>query len=142
MPLNKGRIQGFWLGVDYGTKSVGLALGEGDSGLVVPLGVISVRAYDTDELVCALLRTCREREVTGVVMGLPLRTDGSELPLAAKVRDLASALTKISGLPVCFQDEHLSSFQADLLLQQKKKRNKADRDAIAAQIILQNFLDR
>lgn len=142
MPLNKEPIQGFWLGVDYGTKSVGLAFGEADSGLVVPLGVIADRRERGDNLVSALLQTCREREITGVVIGLPLRADGGELPLVPEIRALAEELTKKSGLPVFFQDEHLSSFKADLLLQQKKKRNKADRDAIAAQIILQNFFDR
>jgi len=82
-----------------------------------------------------------EREVHTLVVGLPLKTDGSEGDIALRARRFASLLAERLGLPVVLWDERYSSQEADRWLQDKRRVSKGDRDALAAEIILQNYLD-
>jgi len=85
-----------------------------------------------------------ETEVEGFVVGLPLNMDGSRGPQAQLSQDFADQLRRLGSLPVELWDERLSSFQADELMQSAgltRAKQKKHRDALAAQVILQSFLD-
>lgn len=128
------------LGIDFGTRSMGLSISDEEATFALPL--FAVKALKDADCVKQIEKICLERGVRAIVLGLPLNEDMTESPLSEKIKVFAKQLEKTTGLDVHFEDEHLTTFQADRLLGQKKNVSKADRDAVAAQIILQNFLDR
>ena len=92
----------------------------------------------------AVLDSVTEYEVDAYVVGLPLHIDGSEGPQAKLTRRIGKQLARKSGIEVHFTDERLSSATADELLAPAdltRKKHKARRDAVAAQVILQTYLD-
>ena len=142
-----------YLGVDPGTKRIGLALAESESGIVSPLAVIQARA-SVNENAGAILDAADEYDVGAIVVGLPLNMDGSEGPQAKHSRSLAAAIRTVAasrppsgGQPpyqVHLHDERLTSHAADELLTGRElthKKRKARHDALAAQVLLQSFLE-
>lgn len=132
-----------WLGVDYGQKRIGLALGGEELRLAAPLTTVPATSeLNTNAERIADMAT-RER-ARGIVVGLPLNMDGSCGPQAETTLAFVRALQQRFHGRVETWDERLSSFQADQSLAQMqltKKRAQARRDAIAATVILQAFLD-
>jgi putative Holliday junction resolvase len=91
-----------------------------------------------------ILDWARSRDAGGIVLGLPINMDGTEGPQAALSRRLAEQLLALGDLPVELWDERLSSFAADQVLDAaavRRSRRRNLRDALAAQVILQSFLD-
>ena len=132
-----------FMGVDYGSKRIGLAVGAEQTGLATPLTTLDVRGELAGQ-VQAVIARARDYEVDAFVVGLPLNMDDTEGPQVQLVRSFGAALAEAAGRPVHYWDERLSSVAAEELLQgadlthKKKKRR---RDRIAAQVILQEFLD-
>lgn len=131
-------------GVDYGTRRIGLAVSDAGQRIASPAGVLDSRGRpgeDAEKLVA-----WAEREsVIGFVIGLPLNMDGTDSRQTKLSRVIAERLGERGTLPVVHWDERLTSFQADQILASAelgKKRRKSLRDAIAAQVILQSYLDR
>lgn len=116
------------LGIDFGEKKIGLAISEGM--LAEPLGIISIT---NDQL--PIIKLCQREKIEQIVVGLP------EGRLAARVKKFASELAKLTGLPVEFQDETLTSQDAIAKMKEIGKKIK-DEDAIAAALILQSYLDK
>jgi putative Holliday junction resolvase len=86
----------------------------------------------------------REHEIERIVIGLPVHISGREGQLAAKARDWGGWLASVTGLPVAYTDERYTSVEAENLMIAsglKRKRRKGLRDKLAAQILLQGFLD-
>ena len=132
-----------FLGIDYGTKRIGLAVSDPDATIASPLRTIQSRG-DAGQDAMAVAAVAREYEVDELVVGLPLNMDGTEGEQAKICRTFGEALQRETGLPVSYCDERLSSFAADELLRPAeltRKKKKARRDRIAAQITLQSFLD-
>ncbi|MCA9654653.1 MAG: Holliday junction resolvase RuvX [Myxococcales bacterium] len=136
------------LALDVGTRTIGLALSDPDGILASPWETLRRRGEAAD--VTELLRRIDDREVRQVVVGLPLELDGREGRRARRVRQLidalAQALRERSGEPVAIDtwDERFSSAEADRALRhvdmsRAQRRDKID--AVAAQIILQGWLD-
>ena len=107
----RGRV----LGVDLGTRRVGLALT--DTLRIVSSPLDTVPMVSEKDLIERLVRLCHEREVTMAVIGLPVSADGSEGPLCERARRLARALDE-SGIPCVLQDESWSSRQAEDVLRE------------------------
>lgn len=131
------------LGVDLGKRRVGLALSDPSGLLASPLETADGR--DRDGLVGLLRNRVREHRVEEVVVGLPLRTDGSEGPEARAAREFAGRLAGVLGLPVHLQDERLTTTQAHRSMSEAGARGRERREAVdrvAAVLILQAFLDR
>jgi putative Holliday junction resolvase len=137
----KGRV----LGVDWGSKRIGLALSDPTRTLASPLGVVRRRAGKRlpfrriEEIVVA-------EGVNGLVIGLPLELDGSESPWTAEVRSVGRVLSDRLGIPVEFRDERFSSVDAEARVRSiglpKARREQKDRiDRAAAALILQGWLD-
>jgi len=120
-----------YLGIDWGLSRIGLALGDDETKLSMPFKVVS----NIDNI----LRVIQEEEIDFVVLGNPLKMSGSK-----KVNDnflkFKNSFEKKINIPLEFIDERLTSKAADALLGNKK--DKAERDALAAMIILQSYFDK
>ena len=128
------------LGLDYGKRRVGVAVSNDDATLAFAVGT-HVAGRD-GSILTWLGALITERQVTGIVLGLPLRADGCEGDMARAVRDFAARLQETFDLPIHFQDERYTSSEATGYLRTARKKRKEDIDALAAEIILQCYLDR
>ena len=131
------------LGVDVGTRRVGVAVSDSAGTLATPIDVLDRRAGD-EATWLALAEIAREWEVGLVVVGLPRSLDGSEGPAAAAARADAGAIGDATGLPVEFVDERFTTVTAAAQLQAAGVSGRARRgtvDAAAATVLLQAWLD-
>jgi putative Holliday junction resolvase len=130
------------LGIDFGTRRIGLALAEREVGLARPLATLARRGGARD--LEAVARLCAEQEAAAVVLGLPLNMDGSEGRMARLAREFGRALGERTGLPVHLWDERLTSFEAEHQLRAtgaKSARRKQKVDQVAAALILESYLE-
>ncbi|HEX6300233.1 MAG TPA: Holliday junction resolvase RuvX [Acidimicrobiia bacterium] len=128
-----------YLGVDYGTKRIGLAISDGLGLTARPLEVVS-----RPELGTALRRIVEEYPVAEVVVGLPTTLGGHEGESATAARRLGLEIGELLGIPVRYIDERFTSRIAEsaLLESGMKRRDRRETvDKVAAAIILQAFLD-
>ena len=132
-----------YLGIDLGGKRIGLAVSDPVGGIASPLRTLPV-VGTCDRQVRDVIEAGADFDIDEWVVGLPLNMDGTSGPQALAAREFATRLGDATGAPVHLWDERLSSFAADthmsrtgLTHRQKQRR----RDAIAAQVILQSFLD-
>ncbi|MEO8256824.1 MAG: Holliday junction resolvase RuvX [Acidobacteriota bacterium] len=136
------------LGIDVGTRRVGLAISDPTQTLARPLTTLSV-----DGPADALARVMSEIERLGaeedglgaIVVGLPTRLDGSPSDQTARVAAFVDALEARISLPIARTDERLTSREAESRLairERNWRKRKARLDAAAAAVILQDFLDR
>lgn len=121
------------LGVDFGTKRIGLAWVNKDLGVVLPYG--QIRGKDKEEMILNLAKFIKDERIDKVVFGLPLTLEGEESPNSRRVRAFVDELKKNINVPVDFYDERLSSYAADQM------EGEATRDEKAAMIILQDYLE-
>lgn len=131
------------IGIDAGTKTLGLALSDVNRSIASPLETIRKTKFTADA--ARLLWLCNEHRVAGLVLGLPINLDGSEGPRAQSTRAMARNLNKMSPLPILLWDERLTTAEAERMLiaaDQSRKRRAEVIDKLAATIILQNALDR
>jgi putative pre-16S rRNA nuclease len=130
------------LGVDYGKVRVGLAVSDPDRKIAFPLTTYERRGPDKD---AAYFRTVVvEEAIGGLVVGLPVHLNGREGEKAAEARAYGAWLTETTGLPVVFWDERFTTVEAESALWNAgltHKKRKARRDRVAAQILLQAYLD-
>ena len=130
------------IGLDVGTKTIGIALTDALRMLAHPVSTLKRKGVRTD---CeALEALMHEHQVTGVVVGLPLELDGTEERPARLARQVGDELGRRTGLPVHYVDERFTSVQAERqLIQAGKSRKKRKQviDQAAAVIILQAHLD-
>lgn len=126
-----------YLGIDHGEKRIGLAIGDDETYIAVPLETIE--AGDRKEAVAAIMLLIKEESVEKIVLGLPLSLSGEAGRQADIVRKFGITLEEASGIKVEYEDERRSSKQAEELTRGLDMGNK---DAIAAMVILQTYLDR
>jgi putative Holliday junction resolvase len=130
------------LGIDYGMVRIGLAVSDADRVIASPLEVRERQGPDRD---AAYFCQIVEREqIGGLVVGLPLHTTGREGIKAQEARELGEWLKGVTGLPVIYADERFTTAFAESALWSAgltHKKRKARRDAVAAQMMLQAFLD-
>ena len=132
-----------FLGIDHGTKRIGLAVSDPGATLASPLTTVAASGNLSDEI-AAVLSCAKEFEIDAFVVGLPLNMDDTEGNQAKTVRRFGAELERISGKPVHYWDERLSSHAAEDLLRPAeltRKKHKARLDRVAALVILQSFLD-
>jgi putative holliday junction resolvase len=131
------------IGIDGGTKTLGLALSDVTRTIASPLETIWRSKFTADAK--RLLSLATEHGVTGFVVGFPRNLDGTEGPRAQATRALARNLNKLSPLPILLWDERLTTAQAERMLvaaDQTRKRRGEVIDKLAATLILQSALDR
>ncbi|MFM7148782.1 MAG: Holliday junction resolvase RuvX [Gemmataceae bacterium] len=130
------------LGVDYGQVRVGLAVSDPDRRLAFPLDVLHRQGSERD---AAFFRNLsKEQEIGGLVVGLPIHLDGTEGAKAVEARRFGRWLGEVLQLPVVFFDERFTTVLAENALWEAgltHRRRKERRDKVAAQILLQTYLD-
>lgn len=99
------------LGVDLGQRRIGLAVGDPGTGVARPLRTITRRDHAGD--ISTLGSLVREHDIIGLVVGLPLSSDGTEGEQAARTREWADVVAPALGLPVTWQDERYTSISAE-----------------------------
>ena len=130
------------LGIDYGTRRIGLAFGD-ELGVATPLPALI--DSDPEKRWAALLAMARKRRVTDLVIGYPLNMDDSAGPKAREAEALAQRLRTDLSLPVHLIDERLTSYEAESTIAKAKRREvraSGTIDSRAATLILQDFLDQ
>jgi putative Holliday junction resolvase len=150
--VTTGRI----LAIDYGDRWIGLALSDPSQLVAFPLGVVEGEANLRGELE----RLFAEEKIECLVVGLPLNMDGTTGPKGLQVLEFKERLEREFSLPVDTWDERLTTVQAESALRQARPRRRGSQkggprnngplkktrdrrvDQIAAQIILQSYLDR
>ncbi len=131
------------IGIDLGTKTIGIAVSDLGLTLATPRLVIERRKFSADA--AELLAVARRENAGALVIGLPLNMDGSEGPRAQSTRSFQRNLERLTDLPTAFWDERLSTVAAErALIGMDVSRAKRDAriDAAAAAFILQGALDR
>lgn len=132
-----------FLCLDPGEKRVGVAVAE--APLFVSVALETLPAQPRELLIEKLRKHTKEREVTMLVVGLPVQTDGREGASAQAARELGGAVAQALELPVEYQDERMTSNEAAHALLAgggSAKSRKSRRDTIAAVLILESYLQR
>ena len=134
----KGRL----LGIDFGTVRVGLAVSDPDRLIASPFETYVRKDAKADA--AYFQRVVAAEKVVGLVVGLPLHTGGEEGIKAREAREYGAWLAAATGLPVVFWDERCTTAAAEDALWSaglSHKKRKDRRDRVAAQLILQGFLE-
>ena len=135
--------RGTLIGLDLGTKTIGVASSDPDRKLATGVETIARKAFTVDAR--RILALADERKAVGFVLGLPLNMDGSEGPRAQSTRSFARNFSKLSDLPIALWDERLSTaaVERDLIAADASRSKRAAViDQHAAAFILQGALDR
>ena len=131
------------LGLDLGSKTIGVAVSDPDRRLAAGVETIARKNFTADAQ--RLLALAAERKAVGLVLGLPVNMDGSEGPRAQSTRAFARNLAKLTGLPIALWDERLSTAaveRAMIAIDISRTKRAAVIDQHAAAYILQGALDR
>ena len=131
------------LGLDLGTKTIGLALSDVERRIASPLETIQRVKFKLDA--AALLKVAQAHAIAGLVIGLPLNMDGTEGPRAQSTRAFVRNLAPLTALPIVFWDERMSTLAVTRTLldaDASRARRAAVVDKMAAAYILQGALDR
>jgi putative Holliday junction resolvase len=135
--------RGALIGLDLGTKTIGVAVSDPDRKLATGVTTIARTNFTADAAL--VLALAAERNTTGFVLGLPINMDGSEGPRAQSTRAFARNFAKLTGLPIALWDERLSTaaVERELIANDvSRKKRAAVIDQHAAIYILQGALDR
>lgn len=128
------------LGFDFGSKRIGVAVGQELTGTARALITLNNRNGAPDW--GAISRLIEQWQPAALVVGLPLNLDGSDHEVTRLARRFGNRLRGRYNLPVYTIDERLSSAEAEALLAEQGRYEKADVDKIAAQLILQSWLEQ
>jgi putative Holliday junction resolvase len=132
-----------YLGVDFGERRIGLAISDADGRVATPLRTLH-RASDRTAL-AELVAVAASEDVEAFVVGEPVNLDGSRGPAAERARRFSARLARLSGLPCQLVNESLTTVEAAARLREAgvdARRDPERLDAIAAQVLLQEALDR
>ncbi len=135
--------RGALIGLDLGTKTIGVAVSDPDRKLATAVETIARTAFTADAQ--RVLALAAERSVVGFVLGLPLNMDGSEGPRAQSTRAFARNFAKLAELPIALWDERLSTVAVErelIAADVSRAKRAAVIDQHAAIFILQGALDR
>ena len=131
------------IGIDLGSKRIGIALSDSDLTVATPLDVVE-RSGNVEKDHIAILKITDEWEVQKIIVGLPVSLDGTLGPSAQSVMDEIKMLGGVTDIPIETHDERFTTVTAEqILLQQNVKRDRKKRviDKVAAAIILQGWID-
>ncbi len=137
--MSEGRI----LGLDFGSKKIGVAVS--DELRLTAHGLENIKARPAEKALEVLKQVAREYNVAEIVIGLPLNMDGTSGPGAEAARAFAGRVESELSVKVSLSDERLTTVMAEKTLLEanlSREKRKKLRDRIAAVLILQNFLDQ
>lgn len=131
------------MGLDLGEKTIGVAVSDRMRGVASPLETVRRKKFTLDS--ARLMEIVTDREIGGILLGLPKNMDGTEGPRCQSTRAFARNLSRLTELPIGFWDERLSTVAAEKALLEAdttRKRRGQVIDHVAASYILQGALDR
>ncbi|MBI3978850.1 MAG: Holliday junction resolvase RuvX [Chloroflexi bacterium] len=131
------------MGLDVGDRRIGVAVSDPTCTIATPLTVLRRRDLGAD--VRAILELAQSQDAAELVVGLPLGLRGTAGAQAEAVRAFGVELARITGMPVQYQDERLTTVAAERALVESGMRREQRReriDAVAAALLLQSYLDR
>lgn len=129
-----------YLGIDYGTSYIGIAIGDTDSNLALPFDTI--RETKLEAQLAVIEQIVFDEDIQGVVVGYPLTLEGGESEQAALTISFITELSGKLSVPVEKEDERLTSQFAQALIKEAEGEGGHDEHALAAASILQTYLDR
>src|ERR1700686_725472 len=135
--------RGALIGLDLGTKTIGVAVSDPDRRVAAPVETITRKRFGADAR--RILDLAAERRATVFVLGLPINMDGSEGARAQSTRAFARNLAAVTELPIAFWDERLSTAAVErelIAADMSRARRRAAIDQHAGLFILQGALDR
>ena len=141
--MTQARAGSSWMGLDLGTKTIGVAVSDRLLSSATPLHTIRREKISKDAE--ALLQIIADREIGAIILGLPRNMDGSEGPRCQSTRAFVRNLARLTDLPIGYWDERLSTVAAERALLEadtSRKRRAEVIDHVAAGYILQGALDR
>jgi putative Holliday junction resolvase len=131
------------LGIDLGSTTIGLAVSDATRIIASPLETLKRGKFRVDS--AALVKLIEQRDIGGIVIGLPVSMDGTEGPRCQATRQFAENLLGVIDLPIAFWDERLSTAAVERVLigeaDMSRKRRREVVDKMAAAYILQGALD-
>jgi putative Holliday junction resolvase len=130
------------MGIDFGMARIGIALSDETKFLATPFE--TYKRKNKQEDLNHIINIIKERNVDEIVCGLPYNMQGEEQDIAQRTRDFMNELLNLCSIKVAFVDERLSSIMAEEMLKSTErdwKKRKEKLDAVAASIILQDYLD-
>ncbi len=133
------------MGIDYGQRRVGIAISDPLGILASGLESISWGGKNQEPLLERIAELCLHYDVDLIILGLPKRTDGRSGLAEEETREFAAKLEEKTGLEVIFADERYTTVLANRIMQEtnvKRCRQRSIVDQIAAEIILQDWLDK
>lgn len=144
LPVTEAHLpsHGALLGLDFGTKRMGVAVSNSDQTVAVPVETWLVREPHVN--LKHLKELIDDYRAVGFVLGLPIRTNGEEGTAAVIVRDFGSWVAEQTQMPLVYVDERYSSAEAELLIWRRGEspsKRKQPLDSLAAKVILQTYLD-
>jgi putative Holliday junction resolvase len=133
------------LGIDAGERRVGIAMSD-ELGLLASPVIVLDRRHGLAPVLDQLAELVAREGVDQVVVGLPLNADGSQGPQARRAQDFARVAGRVLGVPVSLWDERMSTQEAEAIVRAqgrntRRLRQRGEIDAIAAAVILQDYLD-
>lgn len=145
MPDEDARLKGTLLAFDFGHRRIGVAVGQTFTGSANALAVVSVSNQPDWQTITTIVG---EWKPVALIVGLPLAGDGSETDMSRDARGFGASLADRFDIPVLYEDERLTSIGADerfstaRALGGMRRKDAAMKDAMAAQIILENWLQK
>jgi putative Holliday junction resolvase len=138
MPADRGR----WMAIDWGERRIGLAISDPTGTIATPAGAIE-RRRGKRAPIAELVRRATSLEALGIIMGLPLDGEGEDTTRSLECRRVASELARRTALPVALVDERFTTAVALRAVREmggKTRERKADVDALAATVLLQQAM--
>jgi len=120
-----------YLGIDYGTKRIGIAVSDEDGEFAFPKGIVAAQTAIDD-----IVSLCQKEDIGGIVIGKSVASNGVENDIMGKAEAFGKKLSEAIQLPIFFQEESFSTVEAH-----RYQTAAGSRDDSAAAIILQRFLD-
>ena len=136
-------MSGTLLAFDFGTRSIGVAIGQRITGTARPLAAIKAQDGTPDWNIIA--RLLKEWQPETVIVGLPLNMDGTEQPLTARASNFANKIHGRFGVPITLHDERLSTVEARAGLFEHggfRALNKGSVDSASAVVILESYFEQ
>jgi putative Holliday junction resolvase len=129
------------IGVDYGQRRIGIAITDENGEFIRSLPTLDRKT--TPQYLDSLCGTAKREQASQIVVGLPLDEDGGETVMSQEIRAFAVRLGRMTGLPVHFVDESLTSKRANVIIRYRKRKyrqNKGNTDKVAACLILEEYM--
>ena len=121
-----------YIGIDYGTSRIGIALSDEDATFAFPRTILNERKALTE-----IVRLCAQEDIGGIVMGYSIASNGAENDVGTAVARFKEKVARMTSTPIYLEREDFSSVEAH-----RYQTKAGDRDDSAAAIILQRYLDR